>query len=243
MSQDSSSLGVAAGKLPSVMRYDRVQAILEADDAIKAHLGPKDQEVTKRNGEKHRYTRGVFLVTNILHERHFDAHNVDKNMVLGIAFEVLIDKPQKIVPPKPVAKPAPPPPPKPVVEVKKPEPKPEPKPKAIRPQAPKKSVPQTKAPAKPGPAAVPPAPVPAPVAPAEQKPGFVYYIYGTALSHAVTIYKTLEIGDRSPGAEARLDTVSKLIDQLKPLANTAVPMPEDFNNALKHAKTAPNPKG
>ena len=254
MTQENVSVAAAPGKMPSVMRYDRVQAILDSDPALKPFLGPKDQEVIKRNGEKHRYNRGVVNVTNALHERGFDAHNTDKYVVLALAYDILRDKPQKPAAEKPkVEKPKVE---KPKVEKPKvekppkvkaaPKPKAEAQPKPAKPAKPS-SVPEKPEPSKPekATAALAPAQAPAPTGaalshaapvPSSDKPAYVYYIYGTALSHAVTIYKTLEIGDRMPGAEARLETVSRLIDQLKPLANTGVPMPEDFNNALKNAK-------
>lgn len=209
MTQENASVATAPGsKLPSVMRYDRVQAILDSDPALKPFLGPKDQEVIKRNGEKHRYNRGVVTVTNALHERGFDAHNTNKNVVLSLAFDILRDKaPKAAMPEKPKVE-------KPKVEKPKPEPKAEPAPKPKAPKIPKApkapSVPKKPEPKAPAPEPVAAAPTPAgavpPTAPAPiSKPGFVYYIYGTALSHAVTIYKTLEIGDRMPGAEARLE--------------------------------------
>jgi hypothetical protein len=60
-------------KKPSVMRYDRVQQIIESDRALAAYLGPKDQEIEKRNGEKNYYRRGVVIVTEALHAKGVDA--------------------------------------------------------------------------------------------------------------------------------------------------------------------------
>src|SRR5271157_3791360 len=252
-------------KLPSVMRYDRVQSILEGDLALKDFLGPKGQEVEKRNGEKYLYSQGVILVTNALHERGFDAHNVDKDKVLLLASELLRDKKlalKAIAASKPEpgaksqeskveeAKPAPKPKPAPK---SKPAPKPKPKPvpksasQKIKPRSvkPKASAASAASPV----AAVSvhrndslPAPAPATIDGQTPKSGYVYYTYGTALGLAVTLHRTLEIGDRMPGAEARLEAVGKIIDQLKPMANVGVPMPDDFNNAMKHVNAA-NSKG
>ena len=252
-------------KMPSVMRYDRVQSILEGDLALRNLLGPKDQQVIKRNGEKHFYSQGVVLVTLALHERGLDAHQVEKPRVLNLAAELLRDKPQKFkpellkpepfpAPPKPEPpappKPEPPAPPKPEPRKAKakpdpkPQPKPEPKPRAKK--EPKAKRPDPLPPVK---AAVAPSRAEAPVAAAPAavvepvKGGSVYYIYGTALSLAVTLHRTLEIGDRTPGAEGRLEAVGKIIDELKGLANVGVPMPDDFNSAMRHGKNVAAPKG
>lgn len=251
MSQEISAPEAAPGnKMPSVMRYDRVQAILEGDPSLKDMLGPKDQEVKKRNGEKHFYSRGAVLVTNTLHERQFDAHNVDKNIVIALALELLPEKAAKLAAPKPVKKPAPKPVAKPV-EKPKPEPKPEPKP---RPQPKKPEAKTPKAPVKQEPSAPPqaaaPATVPvadastAPAAAVDSKPAFVYYIYGNALSLAVALAKMLEVGDRLPGAEQRQQAANDIIDLLIPLRDMPVPMPKDLMPAvMQNVKASVSSKG
>jgi hypothetical protein len=311
MSQENSPSSAAA-KRPSIMRYEKVQAILDSEPALKDYLGPKDQEVVDRNNEKHFYSRGTVLVINELQDRGFDAHQAPKPTVLLLASKVLRDKAQKAssatpepelkrprgrprkVPLAPVSQPEVKRPrgrprkiplplvsqPEPVKrprgrprkvplapeseppELKKPRGRPrkvplvpEPEVKKRRGRPPKKieaaksestaqpavaaPVVNESAPAVSDAAPIPDSSVNAVPATEMPKTGFVYYIYGTALGLAVTLHRTLEIGDRMPGAEIRLESVGKIIDQLKPMANVGVPMPDDFNSAMKHDASGP----
>ena len=250
------------------MRFDRVQAILEGSD-LKEMLGPKDQEIQKKTGEKHLYSRGVVLVTMTLHERGFDAHNVDRHVVQALAAKLL---PSKAAVKLPVAKPAKP--------VKKIEPK-KPKVRIIRktgvkspgvprpgrsklaprrpakgaasapapvaapkpPETPKPAptpVPQVEAPTGTVPVIVTPVPTPTqaangPVAVAsetESSSAVVFYVYGTALSMAISLAKTLEVGDRLPGAEQRQQAANDMIEMLFPLRDQPVPLPKDLMPAV-----------
>jgi hypothetical protein len=75
-------------KVPTVMRYVRVQTILENEPAFKDQLGQKDKEVAKRNGQRHFFSKKVIDVTEAIHRAGLDAHNTDRGVVLRYAMGV-----------------------------------------------------------------------------------------------------------------------------------------------------------
>lgn len=220
------------------MRYDRVQAILEHEPALKDSLGPKDQEIIKRNKEKHFYSRGVVTVTAALHDRGFDAHNADRSTVLHVAAEVLgalKDKPAKPPTVKPVVpKPVPKPAPAPKAEVKLKPTRPKPKPKA-------KPEPVTATPVAENPPAVKSSAPALSTATANGAPTDdrvpVYYIYATGLSLVLGLRKILEM-DQSPGFEARQQKVDDLYSEMYKLRDVAIPIPADMMPPSLNAKSS-----
>lgn len=167
-------------KLPTSMRYERVQEILESQPAIRDKLSPKAHPIETRFGEKVYFSKETVEITEALHGEGKDAHKVPLNEVLRMAARVMMrlgspgpnnsssatapagpvaapvqseapkEKPKKVKAAKPAA-PEPPPPP-PVPPKKKPEPPPPPKKvKAVAPVKPVKPV----APTEPAPAAEP----------------------------------------------------------------------------------------
>lgn len=227
------------------MRYDRVAAILEQDPLLKISLGAKDQEIIKRNKEKHLFSRGVVAVTNAIHQRGMDAHSVDRSLVLNIAAEVLgalNDKPNKLPKlPKPAAvKPAKPVVVKPVV-VKAPA---APKPKPVVPKvvSPPKQKPVVTAKPKVAPTPKKPAPIAAPTAltlppsPIASEKVPVYYVYATGLSLVLGLRKIMEM-DQTPGFEERQQKVDSLYQDLYKLRDVAVPIPLDMMPPTNAANT------
>ncbi len=89
MSQMPAKNGLFAQSGPSVMRYQRVETILQADPVLRDLLGPKDHEILKRNGEKQKYSKGVAAVTGYLHEKGIDASTAAPALVLAFAVKVL----------------------------------------------------------------------------------------------------------------------------------------------------------
>ncbi len=173
MSQEINSVAV----VPSVMRFERVQTILESEPALRERLGPKDQAVYKRNQERHFFSKGVVAVTCALAQKRIDAHSANRNIVLSVASSVLgigSDKAPVLKITQPVRQPVKQP--VKVKEAKKPEvkalpapvPATVPKPAPPKPKAPK-AAPKPKAPKATVPKPEPPAPVPAP-APVQVQP-------------------------------------------------------------------------
>lgn len=147
-------------KLPTSMRYERVQEILESDPACRIRLSPKTQAIETRFGEKVVYSKEAIEVTEALHAEGKDAHKVPKNDVLRVAIRIMKSSGNHAPPAVSVAPPPPPPAP-PVVEGK-----PKKKAKAVKPEPPppdpapppapaKKPVKAKKAEAKPQPAPPP----------------------------------------------------------------------------------------
>lgn len=253
MSQDDTSIA----DVPSVMRFERVQTILESEPALRERLGPKDQPVfKKRNQEKHMFSRGVVAVTLALHKKGIDAHDADRYAVLSVAADVLEDlskRPATIKSPaKSAPKAAPKPPKKPAVKAPaRPKPKVKAKPApAAKPVEP----PVVQAPA-PAPAPEPPkAPAPAPVQGAapeidpdadanQQAP--LFYIYLTVFSLLAPVKNFLELGDNQPGADQRMAKLDSLIEEVYKLRDVAVPLPPNMlPSSLKDGQnTATSSKG
>jgi hypothetical protein len=150
-------------KLPTSMRYDRVQVILEDDPFCRIRLSPKTQAVETRFGEKVVYSKEVVEVTEALHAEGKDAHKVPKNEVLKAALRIMKSSGNHAPPAVSVAPPPPPPAPpaaegKPKKKAKaaKPEPPPAPPPSPPPPPAKKANKPK-----KPEAKLQPPAPAPA----------------------------------------------------------------------------------
>lgn len=79
----------AANKLPTMMRFYRVKAILENDAVFKTRLGPADCPVEKRNAESVLFPKEVVDVTMAIHQAGQDAHHIPKMEVLKAAIRVL----------------------------------------------------------------------------------------------------------------------------------------------------------
>jgi len=150
-----------AASLPkglSIMRYNRVQSILENDPVLRTKIGPRDVAVPKRNGDKVCFSRGTIDVVAELFSKNLAIHNTPKPVVLHVAgsmMHLFKDGPKTVkasikhnnsltAESKPVIKHAPEPKSKSKPEPKpesKPEPKPEPKPQTEPKEA---AVPKTK---------------------------------------------------------------------------------------------------
>lgn len=149
------------------MRYQRIQEILEKDLALGRLLGPKNQPIDSRFGEKICYSKEVVAVTQAIHAEGKDAQKLSKPEVLRVAMVVMKYAPGNIemraafAAPAPVAPPPAPTPPvqpappvvapkrKTITFVKPAEPKAQIKPKAVVAPKPKNKpaevVPTTKA--------------------------------------------------------------------------------------------------
>jgi len=104
-------------KLPSSMRYERIQQILEKDPALGPLLSPKNQPIDSRFGEKMCYSKEVVAVTQAIHAEGKDAQKLGKNEVLRVAMVVMknapgnlelraaISAPVAVAPPPPPASP------------------------------------------------------------------------------------------------------------------------------------------
>lgn len=114
------------------MRYARVQAVLEQEDAFVAKMGTRTEAVFKPDGEKQLFSPQVIQVTQAIHASGKDAHKVHKQEIVRIACQVFRIGRSEPPPPTNGA----------VVEI--PAPTPTPAPAPVTPAAPK----QTKAPAK-----------------------------------------------------------------------------------------------
>lgn len=199
------------------MRYDRVQSILEAERAFKDRLGPKDTEVTKRNGQPQRFAKSVIEVTRRLHANGIDAHTADKSLVVRLADEVLSSFKTNAVPKKPA-------------EVKPPDAKlaePRPVKAKAKPEKPKRAKPETPAPAPAPTVDLAPAPVSpaAPVAPAPAPPLTTTYIFLSVLTLLHSAYNLLQMFDREPGAEKRQEKLAEQMEEMYKLRDVPVPIP------------------
>jgi len=72
-------------------RYQKVEAILEADRAIKAKLGPKTQIVCRPppSNEKVFFAKPVVYITETLHANGADAHTTSRTDVLKLALKLM----------------------------------------------------------------------------------------------------------------------------------------------------------
>ncbi len=104
-------------KPPTVMRYERVQDILQVEPVFRCRLGEKTFPVIKRNNEKVFFSKEVVRVTDAVHAEGLDAHNAPKNDVLRIAAQVLELIPSSPEPDQPVVETIVPPPPQQVAQV------------------------------------------------------------------------------------------------------------------------------
>ena len=77
---------------PSAMRYERVKAILALDPAFVNVLKGSVLKVKRRDNGEVSYPIFVVALTDLLHERGFDCHNLDKNVILSVACELMEDK-------------------------------------------------------------------------------------------------------------------------------------------------------
>jgi len=82
-----------SGKPITFGRYQKVEAILEADRAIKAKLGAKTEIVCRPppSNEKAYFSKPVVYITEMLHANGVDAHTTSKTDVLKAALKLLQD--------------------------------------------------------------------------------------------------------------------------------------------------------
>lgn len=125
-----------SGKQITFGRYQKVEAILEADRAIKAKLGPKTEIVCRPppSNEKAYFSKPVVYITETLHASGVDAHTTSKTDVLKLALKLMQEGdgqfkiPEHAV--RPVAESAEP-------ESAQPQPDPQPEPKKAKVEKPK----------------------------------------------------------------------------------------------------------
>jgi hypothetical protein len=256
MSQVLEQEGSSRQKGLSVMRYDRIQSILEADPALRTRLGPKNQEIVKRNGDTQRFSKGVIDVAERLHQCGLDAHNAPRVKVLAIAIGVLnVLQPEigEIKPPVEV-------PP----EAVKPEPIKRRRRRRRLPDGTLVDPPDLVSSLPPGavqPTSVSSPPLvadsriakpesPAPelksavagethVEQAKPVPAAMPAIYPfiSVLSLLHSAYNLLKLFDREPVAEKRLEALAEQIDEMYCLKDVSVPMPLDtLPPSLKYGK-------
>jgi hypothetical protein len=82
------TLSKQQSKLPSSMRYERVQDILENEPAFRARISPKTHLVESRFGEKIAFSKEAVDITEALHAEGKDAHKVPKSDVLHMAARI-----------------------------------------------------------------------------------------------------------------------------------------------------------
>lgn len=82
------TLSKQQSKLPSSMRYERVQDILENEPAFRARISPKTHLVESRFGEKMAFSKEAVDITEALHAEGKDAHKVPKGDVLHMAARI-----------------------------------------------------------------------------------------------------------------------------------------------------------
>jgi hypothetical protein len=76
-------------KMPTSMRYERVQNLLESDKALCSRLGPKTCPVPTRFGEQLFFSKEAVQVTEALHNEGLDAHKAPKQVVFRTAIRLL----------------------------------------------------------------------------------------------------------------------------------------------------------
>ncbi len=104
------TLSKQQAKLPSSMRYERVQDILENEPAFRTRISPKTHMVESRFGEKMAFSKEAVDITEALHAEGKDAHKVPKTDVLHMAarvFRIIATNGEAHVVTAPVAAPAP----------------------------------------------------------------------------------------------------------------------------------------
>ncbi len=113
------TLSKQQSKLPSSMRYERVQDILENEPAFRNRISSKSHPIDTRFGEKMLFSKETVEITEALHAEGKDAHKVPKTDVLIMAAKVLkiistngqnhVNNPPAVAQPepKPKAEPAP----------------------------------------------------------------------------------------------------------------------------------------
>jgi hypothetical protein len=217
-------------KPPSVMRYDRVEKILNGEPAFASRMSPRNVAVCKPDGNQKFYSPEVVDVTNIIHDLGKDPHKVQKNEVIRTALKVfkIGQAPAPVAAPvngthvKPV-EPSPAPTPEPVLETKKPEPE---KPQKAAPRAVAKAAakptqptpvatlelpPEPVAPPPPAPAHAQAPDAPAPAAPAPAAPAPVAAAPAPAAPAPVAAAPPPQ-----QSREEALDEASKLLNPERP---------------------------
>jgi hypothetical protein len=74
---------------PNVMRYQRVQAILENEPGMRKRLGPKDCVAIAKFGEQVSVSKLTLTVTESLHEAGRDSSKIPKSEIVDIAASFL----------------------------------------------------------------------------------------------------------------------------------------------------------
>lgn len=228
------------GKPITFGRYQKVEAILEADRAIKLKLGAKTEIVLRPppSNEKAYFSKPVVFITETLHANGADAHTTSKTDVLKLALKLLQDGDGQFKIPEASLRPAPEPEAEPAAKPEKPKlEKPKP-PVAAKPVAKKAGagVAKASAPKKPIEAkkAVPKdQPTPVRSQPGEGAAGSSDRVkavvdptfplaYGVSIvTLLMTVDQIMEAHDRSPGRKERQQQVADLIKQCQSL--TVIP--------------------
>jgi hypothetical protein len=122
------------GKPITFGRYQKVEAFLEADRALKDKLGAKTEIVLRPppSNEKAYFSKPVVYITEMLHEHGADAHTTSKSDVLRLALKLLQEGDGEFKIPETLLRPAPEPP---QAAVSKPNRPKADKPKADKPKA------------------------------------------------------------------------------------------------------------
>lgn len=224
-----------SGKPITFGRYQKVEAILEADRAIKAKLGPKTEIVCRPppSNEKAYFSKPVVFITETLHANGVDAHTTSKTDVLKLALKLMQEGDGQFKIPDQAIRPA--------AEPESPQPAPEPKkakvekpkPVVATPKPPVKkaasglarALPQKKAtevkketkPAKAEAAPEPEGNVPERAAKALVDPSFPLAYGVSMVTLLMTVDQIAEAHDRSPGRKERQQKLADLIREYQAL--------------------------
>lgn len=229
-----------SGKTITFGRYQKVEAILEADRAIKAKLGPKTEIVCRPppSNEKAYFSKPVVYITETLHASGVDAHTTSKTDVLKLALKLMQEGDGQFK--LPDLRPAEPEPPAQPPEAKKPKvekPKVAPKPVVKKPASGLAKAPPVKEKKTPSPKAESaptrsqaeaekaggePERVTAPGRGITLTPDGFPLAYGVSVvTLLMTVDQIMEAHDRSPGRKERQQKVADLIRECQAL--TVIP--------------------
>jgi hypothetical protein len=86
---------------PGWRQFDRVQAILEDDLALRRCLGERTHEVEKSNGKKVRYSAEAVMVAQAFFDEHMDAAKTPKRDIVGKAGKLLLCRANATTPSQP----------------------------------------------------------------------------------------------------------------------------------------------
>lgn len=216
---------------PTFPRYERVESILNTEEALVARLSPADQPVMRPDGKSRNFSREVVEITERLHNSGKDVHKMPQKDIIKVACQVvdLNSKPRTTAvengapaaPLAPASKPArqrkakt-----KPATAKEKPVEKPAGRPskKVLKPAAAAAKVAASKSSAAPvapsnGPSSA------GPLALTEQSD--VWNLYSACYSNQTACIQLCEAHDKLPGAQARVDRMNELAQEFCGLART-----------------------